>query len=270
MRCLYINLDAAQTRRRNVEASFAAAAAPDSELVRVPAVEAAAVAAEAGALRPVERACWKSHLAALRASGPGEDDVLIVEDDTRFSAAAFRLPSAMLAATPGCDVLFTDLMPTDFGVLAHFARQWPELKRTGRFLLHDLARTGFIGATAYVVRGRAKAKLVSALEAPELRDKPYDMALVELARSGAIDARVCFPFLTAPSDDADSSQIQPETADLRQAAMHAYRRLMFVDRDLDASRAEIARLQAAHGDEAAQLAGAVFGAIMSPAFPDHW
>jgi GR25 family glycosyltransferase involved in LPS biosynthesis len=270
MKVLYINRDAAVERRRNLEASFAAARSPDSDLIRIPAVEAADVAAEAGVLTPAERACRMSHETALRWPAASGEDVLIVEDDTRFSPAALRLAGPMLAATPACDVVFTEVMPTDFGVLAQFAHRWPELKRTGNFLLHGLGRTGFVGAAAYVVRADAREKLLAALQAPELADKPYDMALVELARSGAIDARVAFPFLTAPSDDADASQIQPGGVDLRQAAMHAFRRLMFVDRDLDRSRDDVARLQAAHGDEAAALAGGVFAAILSEAFPDHW
>jgi GR25 family glycosyltransferase involved in LPS biosynthesis len=270
MKCLYINRDTAVDRRRNLEASFAAAAPDGVELVRVAAIEAGEVAAEAGSLTPAERACWMSHLAALRWPGAEVEDVLIVEDDTMFSPAVFGTAPAMLAALPACDVLFTELMPTDLTLIAGLARQWETRKREGNFVVHSLARTGFIGASAYLVRGAAKAKVLAALESADLQEKPYDMALVELARTGRIDARVCFPFLTAPSADAEASQIQPDHVDLRQATLHAFRRLMFVDRDLEACRAEIGRLQARHGDEGATLAGGIFAALMSRDFPDAW
>jgi GR25 family glycosyltransferase involved in LPS biosynthesis len=270
MKCLYINRDTAVDRRRNLGASFAAAAPDGVELVRVPAIEAGEVAAAAGALKPAERACWMSHLAALRWPETEAEDVLIVEDDTRFSPAAFATAPGMLAALPACDVLFTEVMPTNLALIAGLARQWDQRKREGNFVVHSLARTGFIGASAYVVRGAAKAKVLNALESAGLQDKPYDMALVELARTERIDARVCFPFLTAPSADADASQIQPDHVDLRQATLHAFRRLMFVDRDLEACRAEIGRLQARHGDEGAALAGGIFAALMSRDFPDSW
>ncbi|WP_374468311.1 hypothetical protein [Phenylobacterium sp.] len=263
-----INRDGAAERRRNVEASFAATAPPGWELVRVAAREGAEPAAEAGGLTPAERACRLSHLDALAMAGP--EDVLIVEDDTRFSPKVFAVATGMLAAAPDCDLLFTELMPTDVRLLADLARQWPALTRKGDFLMQSLARTGFIGASAYLVRGGAAAKIAAALAAPELAAVPYDIALGKLAQSGTIQARFAFPFLTAPSEDADRSQIQGADADLRQATLHAFRRLMFVDRDLAGSRAEMARLTAAHGDEGAKLMGAVFAALISEAFPDSY
>jgi hypothetical protein len=270
VKCLVINRAAAVGRLRNVEASFAAAAPPGWELVRVPAQEGEAVAHLAGGLRPAERGCWLSHLDALALTLDTDEDVFIVEDDTRFSPKAFQVGPAMLAAVPDCDVLFTEVMPTDFGLLASLARQWPQLARSNNFALQTLARTGFIGAGAYFVRGASKRRLVDALNGPELMNTPYDLALGELSRSGRIGARVAFPFLTAPSGDADASQVQSGAVDLRQAALHAYRRLMFVDRDLAASGAEMQRLTSAHGDEAASLMGAVFAALISEPFPDQY
>ncbi|HEY8617660.1 hypothetical protein [Phenylobacterium sp.] len=263
-----INREAAVDRRRNVEASFAACAPAGWDLVRVPAREAADVAGEAGGLKPAERACYLSHLDALAAAG-GED-ALIVEDDTRFSPRTFETAAGMLAAAADCDVLFTELMPTDIRLLADLARQWPKLARERNFLLPGLAKSGFIGASAYLVRGQANAKLREALAAAELADTPYDLALGRLAREGRIQARFAFPFLTAPSADADRSQIQSEQVDLRQATLHAFRRLMFVDRDLAASGQEMQRLGAAHGDAGASLMGAVFAALISEAFPDEY
>lgn len=263
-----INRAAADERRRNVEASFAAAALAGWELVRVAAREAQDLAAAAGPLTPAERACRLSHLDALEIAGG--DDVLIVEDDTRFSPKTFAVAPGMLSAARDCDVLFTELMPTDIGLLARLARQWPGLVRDGNFLMQGLAGTGFIGASAYLVRGGSAAKLRAALAAPELADTPYDIALSQLARAGRIQARFAFPFLTAPSADADRSQIQADSVDLRQATLHAFRRLMFVDRELAASQAEMQRLTAAHGDEGAALMGAVFAALISQAFPDSY
>jgi hypothetical protein len=267
MRCLMINRAGATERRRNVEASFAACAPAGWELVRVEAREGAE-GADAGGLTPAERACRLSHLDAL-AMAWGED-VLIVEDDTRFSSQVFAVAPGMLAAAPDCDVLFTELMPTDIGLLADLARQWPALVRDGNFLMQGLARTGFIGASAYLVRGGAAARLQAALAAPEVADLPYDIALGRLAREGRLQARFAFPFLTAPSADADRSQIQADSVDLRQATLHAFRRLMFVDRDPEASRQEMRRLTDQHGDEGAALMGAVFAALISERFPNSY
>lgn len=269
MKCLYINLASADDRRRHVEASFAAHAAAGWELIRIPAYDKAEAAAEAGALTPAERACWRSHLRALSFEIEAGEDVLIIEDDTRFTAQLFQIAGPMLAAAK-CDVLFTDLMPTDINLVAGLARRWPDLRQRGEFVLQDLARTGFIGASAYMVRGGARAALIEKLQDPQLQDLAYDIALGRLAQTGGIQARTCFPFLTAPSADADRSQIQSSALDFRHATVHAYRRLMVADRDLPSLRAEIAGLAEAHGDEGSSLMGAVLGALISPAFPDSY
>lgn len=269
MRCLFINRQAAADRRRALEASFAATAPSHWDLLRVEAVEADDIADPRG-LTPAERACWLSHRKALEATVDDDEDVLVVEDDTRFCRRTFSVLPAMLAQAADCDLLLSEVMPTDIKLLADLARRWNGLTRSGQFLAPSLAQTPLAGASAYMVRGPSKAKLLGLLAAAEVQAAPYDIALRELARSGRLHARFCFPFLTAPGAEADRSSIQGADIDLRQAAFHAFRRLMFVERDLDASRAEAAALTAAHGDEGAALAGQILGAIMSGAFPDTY
>lgn len=50
----------------------------------------------------------------------------------------------------------------------------------------------------------------------------------------------------------------------------AFRRMMFVDRDLDVVREEVRRLDERYNDDASRLAGLIFGAFISDAFPDKW
>jgi len=270
MRCLYINRDSAADRRAHVEANFAATAPAGWELVRIPAIEAAEITDPPAPLTPSERACWLSHRKALASTVQDPDDVFIIEDDTQFSPRAFGLLMRMMAATPACEVLFSEVMPTDLALMAHFARQWPTLAKGGNFLLHDLARTRFAGASAYLVRGTVKARLLAELDDPAHAATPYDIVLSNLARGGRLQARVCFPFLTTPSPDADASQIQVERSRLREATFHAYRRLMFHAVELGERRGELDRVAAAHGDEGAALAGMVFAALISEAFPDSY
>lgn len=270
MLCLYINLDAATGRRARVEASFAAANAGPWRLARIPALTPADVAGQAGTLSPVEKACFASHRAALAASLETPGDVLIVEDDTAFSPRTFDMLGKLSAAAPQLDVLFCEVMPTDIGALAAFTRQWPTLSAAGNFLLQDLSRLGFYGAGSYLVRAPAKARLLAALDGLETWDRPYDIVLRDLAHAGSLRAAVVLPFLTAPGPDADGSQIQSEDTALREAVTHAFRRLMFVDRDLDACVAEGRRLEAAHGDPAARVFGAILAGLVSERFPDRW
>lgn len=267
MRCLYINRDSAVGRRRNVEASFSAAAPPGWELVRIQAVEGSAGEAP-GSLTPAERGCWLSHLRAITHTADDDEHVLIVEDDTRFARRAFEVLPRMLAAVPDCDLLFSEVTLIDINLMASLARRWNGLAAKGEFLLHNLQSTRFASTSAYMVRGSAKRRLAQVLEDPAQQSEPLDLALSRLIQSGRLKARLCFPFLTAPSPDADSSSIQDGAFELRAGVFHAFRRLMFVDRDLAACRAEAERLSDSHGDEGARLTGLVLGALISDRFPD--
>ena len=51
--------------------------------------------------------------------------------------------------------------------------------------------------------------------------------------------------------------------------INAFRRLMFVDRDLEASRRDVAALEAAHADPAAVLIGGVFATMVSGALTER-
>lgn len=267
MKCLYINLDSATDRRRAVEASFAAANTAGWALERIPARTPADVAAVAGAIKPVEKACFASHRAALSADA---EDVLIVEDDTAFSPRVFDMLPRFAASARQFDMIFTEVMPTDIGSMAAFTRQWPRLAAAGNFLLQDLSRVPFYGAGAYYVRGSARAKLATLIDTVQPLDRPYDIVLRDFITQGAIRACVAVPFLTTPAAGADTSSIQSAETDLREAVTHAFRRLMFADRDLSALRGEVARIDAAHDDDGARLFGALMGAMASGAFPDHW
>lgn len=263
MRRLYINLDPATDRRANVEAAFRAADPTGPDPIRIPASGPEATAGLAGSITPAEKACWLSHRRAIEATLADDAPVLIVEDDVRFSARTFPILAALAAADTPWDVLYTDVILTDVSPMVAFARDWSPLANAGNFRLHDLSKLPFVGAAGYVVRGHAKRKLLAALDSLPPFDRAYDVALRDLIHAGALDGRAVFPFLTAPSADADASAIQPSRLQLREQMINAFRRLMFVDRDLDVSRADIARLEAAHGDPAAILVGGIFGAMVS-------
>ena len=96
---------------------------------------------------------------------------------------------------------------------------------------------------------------------------PCDLYLRDLISGrGQFKAAVVFPFVTTLAPSADSSQIQGGDTAVFDATLNAYRRLMYVARDLDQCRADAERL-AAHTDEASRLVGGVFATIVSPAFP---
>jgi GR25 family glycosyltransferase involved in LPS biosynthesis len=264
--CVFINLPAAQDRREGVEASFAAAAAGDWALQRFEALGPTDVAALPGAITPPEKACFASHRAALAQHLEGDDPVLIVEDDAVFAPQAFGVLDGMLAQAGDWDILYTDAALCDFNLMVHLASRRDAMAARGEYQAVDLKGRSFFGTTAYAVRGASKRRLHAALTAIDALDQPYDLALRDLIHAGAFKAAIVFPFVTSLSALADGSQIQGGETAVFDRTLNAYRRLMYVARDLDQGRADAERL-AEHTDEASRLVGAVFAAIVSPAFP---
>jgi GR25 family glycosyltransferase involved in LPS biosynthesis len=264
--CVFINLPAAEDRRRSLEASFARTAASAWQLSRFSALGPADVAAIPGSLTPGEKGCFASHRAALGEHLAGDDPVLIVEDDAVFSPQTFGVLDGLLAHGGDWDLIFTDAALCDFNLMVHLAARRDGMAARREFLPVDLHGRSYFGSTAYAVRGSSKPRLHAALTAAAELNQPYDLFLRDLIHSGQFKAAVAFPFLTTLSPQADGSQIQGAEAAVFDSTLNAYRRLMYVARDLDQCRADAERL-AVRTDETARLVGGVFAAIVSPAFP---
>jgi GR25 family glycosyltransferase involved in LPS biosynthesis len=264
---VFINLASAGDRRRGVEASFAAAAPQGWALHRFAALGPADVATVPGSLTPAEKACFASHRAAIGEHLDDEAPLFVVEDDAVFSPRAFAVMEALLAADASWDVLFADAALCDLGLMVQLAKRRDALAAQGEHLALNLAGRSFNGAAAYLVRGSAKRRLHAALSAAAALDQPYDLVLRDLCHAGGFRMGVVFPFVTTVSAAADASQIQAGDGAVFDATLAAFRRLMFIDRDLDQCRRDTDRLTAAHTDEAARMVGAIFATIVSPAFP---
>jgi hypothetical protein len=117
------------------------------------------------------------------------------------------------------------------------------------------------------VPGSAKRKLHAALSAPAALDQPYDIFLAGLAHRRELRVASGFPFLTAPGPASAVSQMQEVREPVFDATVNAFRRLMWIDRDLDVCRRDAEALRAVYDNDTAVLASSIFGAIVSPAFP---
>lgn len=265
--CTFINLATAHERRAAVEASFAAASPSGWALERFEALTPADISETPGTLKPAEKACFASHRAALGRHLADDEPVLLAEDDVVFSSKAFGVLDMFLERAPHWDVIFTDIALFDLGLMVQLARRRDEMVRRGEFQVTDIGARSVAGATSYVVRGEAKARLHAELSAAEALDQPYDLFLRDLGRAGKLKMGVCFPYLTTVSPLADRSQIQAGSDLVFDETLSAFRRLMFVERDLEQCRRDAARLRAAHGDEVSEMVGTVFGTLVSPAFP---
>lgn len=263
-RCLFINLDAATDRRRGVEESFARTLQAGWTLERFAALGPSDLRDAPGTLTPAEKACFASHRAAIGSGLDDDDPLFIAEDDAVFSPQAFALVDQLLARHDW-DVLFTDVALCDLAMMVHLAKRRDGMVARGEYSCVDLRGRSFFGATAYVVNGRSKRALHTALGANAELNQPYDLALRDLCHSGQLKMAACFPFATTLGPQGDASQIQGTEHAVFDRTLNAYRRLMYADRDLAACRQNIAGLEAGC-DETSRMVGAVFAAIVSPAF----
>jgi GR25 family glycosyltransferase involved in LPS biosynthesis len=265
--CVFINLTAAAERRESLAASFAATDHAGWRLVRFEALGPEAVTDLPGKLTGPEKGCFASHRAAIGAHLEDEAPLVVLEDDALLSPGALQAVDRLLAASQEWDLLFTDVALCDLSLMVHLARRREALMAAGEHLAVNLAGRSFFGANAYVVRGDAKRRLHAMLDEPQALDRAYDLYLRDLGAAGRLKLGACFPFVTQLSPAAEASQIQSADGAVFDRTLNAYRRLMAVDGDLDACRAELAALSPGLVTEESRLVGEVFSLIAAPGFP---
>ncbi len=163
MDCVYINLNSATERRRQIESNFTERAPPHWRLKRFEAVDARAVAEMniSGRLRPAEKGCFISHRNVIRACANQTEPVLVLEDDALLGVHTFRIIDQSLRRRSGedWDLIFTDICVTDLRVMMDFIRMRRKVRTPDNVILLDLAGFPFAGATAYLVNPASARKL---------------------------------------------------------------------------------------------------------------
>jgi GR25 family glycosyltransferase involved in LPS biosynthesis len=230
MDIFYVNLADQADRRRNLENNFQANNALKWSLRRVDAILARAVAQVPGGLRDSEKACFQSHIKAIETARESAGHVLIAEDDIQFGAKSLPAIENALGLVPeeSWDIIFTDVCVTN----THAMMDMLMLRRAGGFKLINLARLPFAGATAYIVNRASRDKVFDLVSHGGPLEIPYDIFLQEAIHSNKLRAFVTFPFATTLSPSAENSQVR-QSQSVQEAAMNAFRRLMWLDRDID-------------------------------------
>jgi GR25 family glycosyltransferase involved in LPS biosynthesis len=258
MKAVFINLETAEARRAQIEAGFAGAPNEGWKLTRFSAVRAAEVEHAPGSIEPAEKACFESHRRLIAENLGNDDPLFVLEDDAAFSSFTFPFLERAAKAPGDWDVLFTDVAFLQLGYMVKAARDWDRLVNSGQVEVVPLQGSAFVGSTAYLVRGTAKTKLHKLLQGATAFDAPYDIFLRDLVAAGTLKAAVCLPFLTSLAVEGAQSQIR-ESIDPQRLAFDEFRRLVFVERDLEKSRPAVEAIRA-QVSEADQMAGLLLAA----------
>lgn len=267
MECVYINMDAATERRQSIESNFAACSPPGWQLRRFPAVNGRLAEQEGaeGRLSPAEKGCFLSHRGILSQSQDDGAPLFIVEDDAQFGQQTCKLIDELIEARDpdSWDLIFTDAcipIPQDMISLVQARRL---ATRDSQLMMFDMRHLAFAGSTAYVVNGRAKSRMLQLLAQAAPLDVPYDLYLRQLIHAGSLRAYLAFPFVTTLSAQADQSSIHGQEEVTMDIVRNAFRRLMYLERNLLASATEIRTISERFGDDDAILAGALLGVMTS-------
>lgn len=271
MDCHFINLDRAADRRASIEASFSAHKTAQWHLNRYPAVDVPYVQRHAvsGTLRDSEKACFMSHRRLIGDQIGAEEAVLVLEDDARFGASTFRHLDHFLATvsdTLTWDILFTDIAIVDPKTMIDLVTMRRELAPTNATRVLDLAGLPFAGATAYLLNPHSIEKIYGHLETATPLDIPYDLFLRHLIWQGKIRGHVLFPFVTTVSDWAESSQIQLHDTAYTDLIWNTFRKMVWIDRDIEQARAAIHTIDREVCDDESRLLGTLIAACTSSRF----
>jgi len=235
MKCQYINLDAAASRRMAMEAMFSKVNSRDWQVERFAAFNLDHVKDNKipGRLRDPEKACFLSHMAVLFNNLDLGGPLWIMEDDVEFADATIDLIEVALKTKMNdvdWDILFTDVGVPNIALMVELV----SLRRAvmGNQSIECLSLSGwpFFGATSYIINPKSIKKVFALANSAPL-DIPIDLLYRKLAGDGNLNAYVTFPYLTTDSAEATVSQIQTAgTAQFNQVSSW-FRKLTWINGD---------------------------------------
>ena len=241
----FINLDSCVERKRFVESNFSSAANKQKNITRIDAVDTAYIATHkvAGILRDNEKACYLSHCKAIEASITHNDHVFIAEDDVLFCERSTQVTETVINSikSSAWDVIYTDICFPHLDIMLDLFVRRRVFDQDSKIHLINLVNKRFTGATAYIINKASKQKVLDLLRTNSI-DTPIDLALRQLFHAKKIKGHALFPFTTSLSMYAENSQIQAEDDLVPDFLFNAFRRLVWLGRDIDTALATVDKI----------------------------
>jgi GR25 family glycosyltransferase involved in LPS biosynthesis len=269
MECFYINLDSANTRRVNLENNFLEHKIENWSLTRFPAIDTSYIHAHkvGGNLRPGEKACFFSHKNLIGAHLNNKNPILIMEDDAAFGKHTCKIVDGLLANNNlDWDILYTDFIAPDISTMADLIQWRHQLSPKNDVTILNLSEIPFAGSTSYILNSKSIRKIFDLLDAEDVLDIPYDLYLRNLIYEKKINGFSFFPFITSLSEFSESSQIQQNDMQATDLILSTFRKMIWMDRDLENQKPLLDDIHQKLCDEESKLFGTIFAAIISKNF----
>ncbi len=265
MHVIYINLDRQSDRRAYVEDQVGRFLPKDWECERLAAVNKADVDPKVyGTALPTGAIGLSlSHRSAVRRSLETDDHLLLLEDDVQFGPRSHpAIEVALKLLSPDSwDLLFTDACIPGAGQMIELFCLGKA--KPGVITLLDLRKIVFAGSTSIIVNRKHKSKYLALLTDEVLFSMPIDLLIAKFVREGRLNAFLTFPFATSLSRFAESSQIQSKDLEIENVLWNAYRRLVWIDADMKAVDASLAKIPGSLMGDDARCLGRILGGLIA-------
>lgn len=271
MQCHYINLDQAVLRREGIEKNFAMHKTERWSLTRFPAIDKVDVERDEipGKSRSGEKACFLSHKRVIQNNMHVHAPYMVMEDDVQIGPSTCQCIDGFLSqAAKGLDwdIIFTDVLVPNAQTMTELVRLRQTISKQREIQLINLARFPFAASAAYIVNPGSSLKIFEYLDATKVFDAPYDMILRKLVYDGNLKAFCLFPFLTTLSDYSEDSSIQLSESIATDFIWNTFRKLIWIDRDIEKVQPLLARIDRELCDDESRLFAPLFAAQSSSAF----
>jgi hypothetical protein len=268
----YINLRNAEQRRLALEASIRTLPPGQWQLMRFEAIDKdhPTCRAMVGRATAGEKACYLSHMTLLTEmlEMDTQEPFFVWEDDV---LVGYRTNEAVAnfvkqTASDAWDLLYTDVVVPDLPSMLELFMRGRLLRQRNHMEVIDLRTLGFAGTTSYLVNTSSLPKIASLLAGLPNLDEPLDLLLRRWIHQGVIKGHVLFPFVTTVSDAGLSSQIASEGTAGTDLAWNLFRRLTWLEADVEQLYPLCNQLSSLHADPASSVMGVITAAQLSPRF----
>ena len=271
MKCFYINLDGQQDRKNTIEESFSKHKSAGWHLTRFPAFypQHEKVKAIAGKIRDSEKGCFLSHRAIIENHVNSFEPIMVLEDDALFGEKSFKFIENFFqqwSSRHDWDVVFTDVAIIQPEKMVELFNVKKKMAASHQCKVIDLKSIVFAGATSYILSVSGIQKLNDIFRSYASLDEPYDLFLRNLIWTGKLKGFMLFPFVTTLSEQAANSQIQPAETALTDLVWNTYRRLMWMDANVDDFAEAAKTIKDGLYDQESELLSVIVAATTSPKF----
>lgn len=271
---VYINLDAAKSRRTDIEKNFSKLNSQDWVLERFQAINnfSEEVKKIKTNISNSEKACALSHINCIKKNLSSKDLVLVVEDDTEIGVETHNILINFLNFLKkdriDWDILYTDLIIPDVHDMIRLVKYRHDLKQKKQLTLLDLTKiNSFAGLSAYIINPSSSKKINDLIiNNQKVFDTPIDIYVRELIHQKKIKGLSIFPFITTVSRNSINSQIQSQEHALTEYCWSLFRMLIWNESEISEQKELIKIIQTAHANDYYGQFGPIISHLISDKF----